>query len=170
VAENLRYGNPDATDEDIWRALDAAQAREFVERLPEGIETVVGERGLTLSGGQRQRLAIARALVVDPQVLILDDATASVDSQVEARISDSLASAARKRTTIIIAHRPSTIAMADHIVVMRAGGIEDQGTHDELIARNRTYQLVHEQRAARREFLLDQSPDALGRDAEGKLA
>ncbi|MCZ4496244.1 MAG: transporter ATP-binding protein, partial [Thermoleophilia bacterium] len=102
VAENLRYGNPDATIEDVWRAIDAAQARGFVEALPDGIDTVVGERGLTLSGGQRQRLAIARALVVDPNVLILDDATASVDSQVESRISDSLASASRQRTTIII--------------------------------------------------------------------
>ncbi|MCW2973789.1 MAG: Xenobiotic-transporting ATPase Peptide-transporting ATPase [Thermoleophilia bacterium] len=157
IRDNLRYGNPGATDDDVWRAIDAAQARGFVERLPEGVDTVVGERGLTLSGGQRQRLAIARALVVDPQVLILDDATASVDSEVEARISDALGSASRKRTTIIIAHRPSTIALADRIVVMREGRIEDVGTHDELIARNQTYQLVFEQKAARREFLLDQA-------------
>jgi len=170
IAENLRYGNDDATDDDVWAAIDAAQARGFVERLPDGIETVVGERGLTLSGGQRQRLAIARALVVDPHVLILDDATASVDSQVEARISDSLSSASRTRTTIIIAHRPSTIAMADHIVVMGEGHIEDQGTHDELIARNSTYQLVHEQRAARREFLLDQTTEATRADTTGGLA
>ena len=160
IRENLRYGNPDATDEDVWRAIDAAQARGFVERLPDGIDTVVGERGLTLSGGQRQRLAIGRALVVDPQVLILDDATASVDSEVEARISDALGSAARRRTTIIIAHRPSTIALADRIVVMHEGGIEDVGTHEELLARNETYQLVQEQRAARREFLLDPSTEA----------
>jgi ABC-type multidrug transport system fused ATPase/permease subunit len=171
IRDNLRYGNPEATDDDVWRAIDAAQARGFVERLPDGIDTVVGERGLTLSGGQRQRLAIARALVVDPQVLILDDATASVDSQVEARISDSLASASRQRTTIIIAHRPSTIAMADHIVVMREGSIEDQGTHDELIARNHTYQLVHEQRAVRREFLLDPAVEAAKEsDSSGGLA
>ncbi|MEO6866619.1 MAG: ABC transporter ATP-binding protein, partial [Gaiellales bacterium] len=170
IGENLRYGNPHATDEDVWRAIDAAQAREFVEKLPEGIDTIVGERGLTLSGGQRQRLAIARALVVDPQVLILDDATASVDSQVEAKISDSLSSAAHSRTTIIIAHRPSTIALADHIVVMNEGGIEDQGTHDELILRNRTYQLVHEQRATRREFLLDQTGELAEHETDGKLA
>lgn len=158
VAENLRYGNPDATEDELWAALDAAQASAFVRRLPAGIETVVGERGLTLSGGQRQRLSIARALVVDPGVLILDDATASVDSQVEARISDALGAATKQRTTIIIAHRPSTIALADHVVIMHEGSIEDHGTHAELLSRNATYQLVQEQRAARREFLIEPDP------------
>jgi ATP-binding cassette subfamily B protein len=170
IAENLRFGNPDATDEDIWRAVDAAQAREFVEKLPNGIETVVGERGLTLSGGQRQRLAIARALVVDPRVLILDDATASVDSQVEEKISSALSGSTGGRTTIIIAHRPSTIALADHIVVMGRGRIDDQGTHDELIQRNETYQLVFEQRAARREFLLDEEQELDDTERTGGLA
>lgn len=170
VRDNLAYGDPDATDDAIWRALDAAQAREFVERLPDGLDTVVGERGLTLSGGQRQRLAIARALVVDPRVLILDDATASVDSRVEARISDALAQATHRRTTLIIAHRPSTIALADLIVVLREGRIEDVGTHDELITRSHTYQLVHEQRGhadgSRREFLLDQERERRLRTAD----
>lgn len=155
IADNLRYGNPDATDDALLAAIDAAQAREFVDRLPNGIETMIGERGLTLSGGQRQRLSIARALVVDPSVLILDDATASIDSQVEQRISHALHSATERRTTIIIAHRPSTIALAERVVVMREGRIDDVGTHDELMQRNATYQLVHEQRSERREFLLD---------------
>jgi ATP-binding cassette subfamily B protein len=166
IRQNLAYGNPGADDDALWAALDAAQAREFVERLPDGFDTVVGERGLTLSGGQRQRLAIARALVVDPRVLILDDATASVDSQVEARISHALANAARKRTTIVIAHRPSTIALADHIVVLREGRVEDQGTHEYLLERSETYRMVHEQRGVRREFLLDPSEERARRTAD----
>lgn len=158
IAENVRFGAPDATDEDVWAALESAQAAEFVRKLPDEINTMIGERGLTLSGGQRQRLAIARALLVDPRILILDDATASVDSGVEARITQALGSATSGRTTILIAHRPSTIALADHIVMMDHGRIADQGTHDELIERSATYRQVHEQRAARREFLID-DPD-----------
>ncbi len=157
IRANLAFGSPDASDEELWEALSAAQADGFVSRLADGLDTVIGERGLTLSGGQRQRLAIARALVINPRVLILDDATASVDSRVEARITDALSRAAGGRTTILIAHRPSTIALADHIVVMDAGRIVDQGSHDELMERSAMYQAVHEQRAARREFLLNES-------------
>jgi ATP-binding cassette subfamily B protein len=157
VAENLRFGAPDATEEQLWQALEDAQATDFVRRLPQGLETRIGERGLTLSGGQRQRIAIARALLVDPRVLILDDATASVDARVEARITQALHTAASSRTTILIAHRPSTIALADHIVLLARGRVSDQGTHDELLARSDEYRQIYEQRqvVARREFLLD---------------
>lgn len=157
IRANLAFGSPDADDDTLWTALSAAQADGFVSALPHQLDTVIGERGLTLSGGQRQRLAIARALVINPRVLILDDATASVDSRVEARITDALSRAAGGRTTLLIAHRPSTIALADHIVMMDSGRIIDQGTHDELMQRSAMYQAVHEQRAARREFLLNEA-------------
>ena len=120
VRENIAFGRPDATDDEIEQAARLAQAHEFIAALPEGYDTVIGERGITLSGGQRQRVAIARALVVDPRILILDDATASVDATTEAKIRDGLREAMRGRTTIIIAHRLSTIALADEIVVLDA--------------------------------------------------
>jgi ATP-binding cassette subfamily B protein len=128
VRENIAFGNAGATDEEVERAARLAQAHEFVEALPEGYDTVIGERGITLSGGQRQRVAIARALVVDPRILILDDATASVDATTEAKIRDGLREAMRNRTTIIIAHRLSTIALADEIVVVDDGRIVFHGT------------------------------------------
>ena len=123
VRENIAFGRADATDEEVERAARLAQAHEFIEALPEGYDTVIGERGITLSGGQRQRVAIARALVVDPRILILDDATASVDATTEAKIRDGLREAMRGRTTIIIAHRLSTIALADEIVVLDDGRV-----------------------------------------------
>jgi ATP-binding cassette subfamily B protein len=128
VRENIAFGRADATDDDVERAARLAQAHEFVEALPDGYDTVIGERGITLSGGQRQRIAIARALVLDPRVLILDDATASVDATTESRIRDGLREAMRGRTTIIIAHRLSTIALADEIVVLDDGRIVFHGT------------------------------------------
>src|SRR5207342_2399954 len=130
---------PGATDEELVEAARLAQAHEFVERLPEGYDTVIGERGITLSGGQRQRLAIARAIALDPRILILDDATASVDAATEARIRTGLREAMRGRTTIIIAHRLSTIALAEEIVVLEDGRVAARGTHDELIGRNAVY-------------------------------
>jgi ATP-binding cassette subfamily B protein len=131
VRENIAFGRPGATGEEVERAARLAQAHEFVETLPEGYDTVIGERGITLSGGQRQRIAIARALVVDPRILILDDATASVDATTEARIREGFREAMRGRTTIIIAHRLSTIALADEIVVVEDGRIVVHGSQEE---------------------------------------
>jgi ATP-binding cassette subfamily B protein len=133
VRENIAYGAPWATDEDVEQAARRAQAHEFIEALPSGYGTIVGERGLTLSGGQRQRIAIARALLLDPRVLVLDDATASVDATTEAKIKLALRTVMKGRTTIIIAHRLSTIALADEIVVIDGGRIAARGTHDDLI-------------------------------------
>ena len=144
VRENIAFGVLDATEERVERAARAAQAHEFVLELPHGYDTVIGERGITLSGGQRQRLAIARALVIDPRILILDDATASVDATTEARIRDGLAEAMRGRTTIIIAHRLSTIALADEIVVLEHGRIAARGTQAELLTTSPVYREIHE--------------------------
>ncbi len=134
IAENIRVGRPDATDEEVRAAARAAQADEFIRELPAAYDTVIGERGFTLSGGQRQRIAIARALVLDPRILILDDATSSVDVATELRIRRALRRVTHDRTTFIIAHRPSTISLADEIVVLDRGRVAERGTHDELMA------------------------------------
>jgi len=135
VRANIGYGRPDATDEEIVAAAQAAQAHEFIARLPGGYDTVVGEQGLTLSGGQRQRVALARALVTDPRVLVLDDATSAIDPRLEAEIHAALREVMRGRTTLIIAHRRSTLNLADRIVVLEGGRIADSGTHQELTER-----------------------------------
>jgi ATP-binding cassette subfamily B protein len=152
VRENIAFGAPAATDADVERAARLAQAHEFISELPEGYETVIGERGITLSGGQRQRVAIARALVIDPRILILDDATASVDATTEARIRMALRQVMRGRTTIIIAHRLSTIALADELVVLDGGRIAARGTHDELIETSPVYRDIYDHGLLEREF------------------
>jgi ABC-type multidrug transport system fused ATPase/permease subunit len=152
LRENIAFGAVDASDEQIEAAARAAQAHEFIERLPEGYDTVIGERGITLSGGQRQRVAIARALVIDPRILILDDATASVDATTEARIRLGLREAMKGRTTIIIAHRLSTIALADEIVVLDAGTMAARGTHEDLIETSPVYREIYEHGLLEAEF------------------
>ena len=134
IRDNIAYGVPGADDEAIWAAARAAQAERFIRELPDGLDTVIGERGFTLSGGQRQRVAIARALVTDPRILILDEATASVDASTEREIQRALASAMQGRTTLIIAHRRSTIALADEVAVIADGGIAARGTLGEIAA------------------------------------
>lgn len=139
VRANIGYGRKDATQEEIEAAARAAQAHEFIERLPQGYDTVVGERGLTLSGGQRQRVALARALLCRPRVLILDDATSAVDARVEEAIHDALREVMRDRTTLLVAHRRSTLHLADRIVVLAEGRVLAEGTHEDLFATSPTY-------------------------------
>ena len=153
VAENIAYAHQDASLEQIEAAARRAQADAFIRELPEGYETRVGERGLTLSGGQRQRVAIARALIADPRILILDDATSSVDATTEAAIKAGLREAMAGRTTFIIAHRLSTVSLADEIVVMDDGSIVDRGTHEELLAGCGFYREIAEHGLADSVFL-----------------
>jgi subfamily B ATP-binding cassette protein MsbA len=149
IAENLRVAAPSAGDSDLVAAATAANAHDFIAGFPDGYETVVGERGVQLSGGQRQRVAIARALLADPRILILDEATSSLDAESEALVQDALQRLMEGRTTIVIAHRLSTVRAADRLVVVVDGRVVEEGTHDELIARSGVYaslsarQLIH---------------------------
>jgi ATP-binding cassette subfamily B protein len=144
VHENIAYARPEATREQVEAAARAAQADEFIQALPHGYDTLVGERGLTLSGGQRQRIAIARAVVADPRILILDDATSSVDATTEQEIKLALRELMAGRTTFVIAHRLSTIALADEIVVLEHGQVASQGTHDDLLEFSPLYREIVE--------------------------
>jgi ATP-binding cassette subfamily B protein len=153
IAENIAYGVPQATPQEIVQAARQAQAHEFICDLPDGYDTIVGERGLSLSGGQRQRIAIARALLMNPRVLILDDATASVDAGTEARIKLALREVMKGRTTLIIAHRLSTISMADSVVVLDNGRIVARGNHDELIDKSPIYRQIREHGLVERTFV-----------------
>ena len=142
VRNNIAYGRPDATQAQVVAAARAAEAEEFILGLPDGYDTVVGEQGLTLSGGQRQRVALARALITDPSILILDDATSAIDARVEAQIHATLRKVMAGRTTLLIAHRRSTLELADQIAVIDEGRLVDQGTHEELTARCPEYRLL----------------------------
>jgi ABC-type multidrug transport system fused ATPase/permease subunit len=150
--ENIAFGVAEATHEDVERAARLAQAHDFIAELPNGYETVIGERGITLSGGQRQRLAIARALIMDPRILILDDATASVDATTEAKIRLGLREAMKGRTTLIIAHRLSTISLADELIVLDGGRVAGRGTDEELLRTNAVFREIYEHGLLEREF------------------
>ena len=153
VRDNIAYGVAGATDEQVRGAARLARADGFIEDLPHGYETIIGERGYTLSGGQRQRIAIARAIITDPRVLILDEATASVDASTEREIQDALRAAMSGRTTFIIAHRLSTIALADEIVVLDGGRIAARGAHDAIYATNDVYREIYDRGLARPELV-----------------
>jgi ATP-binding cassette, subfamily B, bacterial len=159
IKANIAYGRPDATDEQVVAAARAAEAEEFILNLPEGYDTVIGEQGLTLSGGQRQRVALARALITDPSILVLDDATSAVDPRVEAQIHETLRRVMAGRTTLLIAHRRSTLQLANKIAVLDDGRLVDLGTHEELTERCPLYRLL----------LAGPGDDAEGVDA-GELA
>ena len=153
VRENIAYARPDASEEEVREAARQAGAAEFIEALPDGYDTLVGERGLTVSGGQRQRLAIARALIADPRILILDDATSSVDATTESRIKEALREVMEGRTTFVIAHRLSTISLADEIAVLADGRVAARGTHEELLERSELYREIVERGLPDRVFL-----------------
>ena len=144
IAQNLRYAKEDATSEELEEACRAANIHEFVSSLSAGYDTVVGERGYRLSGGEKQRIAIARVILKDPRILILDEATSHLDSQSEALIQDALETVMRGRTSVVIAHRLSTILAADKILVLDQGKLVEQGTHDELVALGGMYRDLYE--------------------------
>jgi ATP-binding cassette subfamily B protein len=157
IAENIAYGKPDASREEIIAAARAAHAHEFILRLPQGYDSLVGERGQGLSGGERQRISIARALLIDPRILILDEATSSVDTETEKEIQRALDNLVKGRTTIAIAHRLSTLRKADRLVVMDRGEVVEVGPHEELMARQGAYWRLYEAQArkAEQDALLD---------------
>jgi ATP-binding cassette subfamily B protein len=160
IAENIAYGKPDANREDIMAAARAAHAHEFILRLPQGYDSIVGERGQGLSGGERQRISIARALLIDPRILILDEATASVDSETEKEIQKALENLVQGRTTIAIAHRLSTLHRADRLVVLDRGEVVEEGTHDALMDRQGAYYGLYQAQARNMDVDLDDASEA----------
>jgi ATP-binding cassette subfamily B protein len=162
VHDNIAYAHADASREEVQRAAQAAQAHDFITRLPKGYDTMIGERGLTVSGGQRQRIAIARAILADPRILILDDATSSVDASTEQEIKLALREVMADRTTFVIAHRLSTIALADHIFVLEDGRLAAQGSHDELLERSELYREIVEKGMPDQVFMTRKAVGATG--------
>jgi len=160
VRENIAYGRPDASEEDIIAAAKAADAHGFISEMPEGYDTLIGERGVTLSGGQRQRVAIARALVMNPRILILDDATSSVDTRTESNIQRALGALMHERLTFIIAQRLTSVMHADMILVIENGQIVERGTHDQLVRQNGVYYGIY------REQMEDQKKARAAADLE----
>jgi len=155
IAENIAYGKPDATRGEIIAAARAAHAHEFILRLPQGYDSMVGERGQGLSGGERQRISIARALLIDPRILILDEATSSVDSETEKEIQKALENLVQGRTTIAIAHRLSTLHRADRLVVLDRGRVVEEGTHDALMAQEGAYYALYQAQARNMDVDMD---------------
>ncbi|MGA9869983.1 MAG: ATP-binding cassette domain-containing protein, partial [Rhodococcus sp. (in: high G+C Gram-positive bacteria)] len=142
VRENIALGRPDATDADVDEALDIAHARDFVDRLPWGLDTRIGEQGMSLSGGQRQRLALARAVLGKPRILVLDDPLSALDVNTEAMVQEDLRRVLTHSTTLLVAHRPSTAALADRVLYLENGTIVEQGTHERLLATSAKYRYV----------------------------
>jgi ATP-binding cassette subfamily B protein len=159
LADNIAYARPEASEQQIRTAARRAGLLELVEELPEGLDTLVGERGLTLSGGQRQRVAIARALLAEPRILILDDATSSVDATTENRIKDALREVMEGRTTFVIAHRLSTIALADEVVVLEEGRVAARGSHADLVEDSPLYREIAEKGLPDQVFLTREDPE-----------
>jgi ATP-binding cassette subfamily B protein len=144
IKENIRYGKPDATEEEVIEAAKAAQAHDFITSFPSGYDSIVGQRGVNLSGGQKQRIAIARALLVKPKILILDDSTSSVDVETEIKIEKALETLMKNRTSFVIAQRISTVLNADKILILESGRIVAEGTHSELVQSSPIYQEIYD--------------------------
>jgi ABC-type multidrug transport system fused ATPase/permease subunit len=166
LRENIQFGKPDAGVSLVEFAAERAQAHRFIQNLPERYDTTVGDRGVTLSGGQRQRTALARAILVEPKILILDDATSSVDMETERQIETALQEIMRGRTTFVVAHRLSTVKRADEVLVLERGEIVERGTHEELIARRGAYRRIYDvQMRDQEEFIAARARGGLGGDA-----